>query len=64
MTSEQELRLKNRVNLCHQQITDFEKKLKMVAHNLKFWKTSLQEANLELHERQLTLNLRCTTCGD
>ncbi|QXP08577.1 MAG: hypothetical protein [Arizlama microvirus] len=64
MTSEQKLRLQNRVNLCNEQIAEINKLQSAHGANLKFWKNELSAAQSELIGMQLALNLRCLTCGD
>jgi hypothetical protein len=64
MTSEQKMRLQNRVNLCNEQIAESNKLLGHHGQNLKFWKNELSAAQSELIGIQLALNLRCSTCGD
>jgi len=64
MTSEQKLRLQNRVSLCNEQIAELNKLFGVHGANLKFWKNELSAAQAELIGMQLALNLRCSTCGE
>nr|WAE43784.1 MAG: hypothetical protein [Microviridae sp.] len=64
MTDEQKKRLEIRVVTCRNEIEDAQSALARAGHNLKFWKNELSAAQAELIGMQLSLNLRCSTCGD
>jgi len=64
MTSEQKLRLQNRLTLCEREIAGLNDLLSQCGAKLKFWKNEKSAAQAELIGMQLALNLRCSTCGD
>lgn len=64
MLDAQKIRLKNRIDVCENEIKLAKIRTKSDIRDLKFWKNELFAAKAELHGMQLELNLRCSSCGD